>query len=1315
MAFADLTARLNLNTAGFTSAMNNARRQAQRFSSYLAQEGANEGTRRLIDYYNQLNSSLHRVGLSARDVARIMSGILVSQSFYTIANQVRDATSAVWEFTESLDYAYITYSTLMGSTEVASDFLRVLQQYSIDTMFGYSDLEQMSRKLLAYGIEYKNLMYIIEGLTNIGTLTGDTAALDRLALAIGQINAKGTLKAEEVRQLTNAYAPMYDILREKFNLSEKDFKSIGDLGLPADAVINAIVEYANEQFGDMANAATMTITGLNNRIVDVLKVMGAEMMQPLANFYKAFAASFNEYLNIIYDTFKSSGMGGVFEQLIPNEAWQARIREFIANIQNAISSVVALIASLRPYVMPVIGAMVDAFNILYAAINLVRSALVGILQFISADTVALTILTKALSIAAAAWVLFRARALAATAIGVLRGVLLSVANAVLVLTRVIMANPLVAGLLILGGVLVGLSSRAAGANSAISNLLDTLSSHSIGGNTADDILQVGDAVDGVGASAAKGSEAADQFWNAMGDGADGAADSLDKAGNAAKKAAKKVNGLLSFDEVFKLPEPSKSGSGSGSGVSDALAGMEDLAKGLSGLGGALIPEIPSLKDYANRFVSTLYNDLWESIKTIASGAATGALLGGLVGFTIGGFVTRTLSGALAGAKLGAKIGAIAGAAFAGFWTDSYEALEKPLRGLATGGAIGGLVGGLAGMVIGAFATKNLNGALAGAKLGSKIGTVLGAGIGAFWGAAKSDMEMAINNTLAGGKIGLGVAFAKLFTSASTALAVPFSSVITSLSTVFSSGSVAGAFDDIWAGLAKVFTKAGLKSLAKGGLIGAAIGFFVDGLAKLLWNRLTEVFKLSGEATGNASIGQTIGGVLGTAIGAIIGGPVGMALGSVIGTFAGGFAGLFWEKVEEYFNPDHNVLSKFILTTAADLSSWWDSTKNGFSAWASSTWNGLTTWLSDTLTGFLEWDSDTLSRLSEWWDNTVSLFSDWNNINSETLSKWWHDTKKGFTDWWTDTKLSLAKWYVDTSTKFVTWQNNTFGTFLTWWGNTEARFNEWVNNIVSGIINWANSTFSEIIDWASQTGKAISSWVSETWQAIKNWVSNAVSSIQNFKAQALNVISGFVIAALLAIIEWLGDMLTEMSSWFTARVKDMKTWWGNLWKTSTWPSGWDSVKEWFSDFWDDIADWFTKLRKSVSNWWDNLWSDKDVTVKTTSITNSVRSTGNTASLAGHATGGIFNREHIARFAEGNKAEMIVPLENNGAMRPFVDAISTGILEGLAPTLLTSNNGGSSLPPMYVGTLIADDRGIKELYKKFEIIQMQENARRGLATT
>ena len=108
-------------------------------------------------------------------------------------------------------------------------------------------------------------------------------------------------------------------------------------------------------------------------------------------------------------------------------------------------------------------------------------------------------------------------------------------------------------------------------------------------------------------------------------------------------------------------------------------------------------------------------------------------------------------------------------------------------------------------------------------------------------------------------------------------------------------------------------------------------------------------------------------------------------------------------------------------------------------------------------------------------------------------------------------------------------------------------------------------------------------------------------------------------------------------------------------------------------------------------------------------------GRSSGLSGHATGGIFNREHIARFAEGNKAEAVIPLENASAMQPFVDAISNGIVQSMMPMMstLVANTGvqGEQMRPLYVGTLIADDRSLRELNRRMHVIQIQEDKRRG----
>ena len=476
MNFSDLSIALNLNIANFTNALNTARRQWQQFSTSMARGSATGAAEALVNSYTTLNERLHAVGLGLRDIARISSGIIVSQTFYGITRSINEATDALMQFNENLDYARVSYSALFSDSALAEDFLDTLQQFSVDTVFEFADLEKMSRKLLAYGMEYENLMYIIEGLTNIGTMSGDPAALERLAVAIGQINAKGYLQAEEVRQLVNAYAPMQDILRDSFGLSDEDFGRLSDLKLPADDVINAIVEYANDRFGDVSEAAMLTLTGLKNRIVDTLKVMGVDIMAPLTVFYKSLLRFLADQLNAIHEVYERNGLGGVFEYLVPSTEWQTRLRQLIANLQNFVYSAIALFHTLAPVAGQVFGGLIDGFNVLLAVVNAATSGVTAAIQSMAGNTPVLTVLSRALVIAAAAWALFRIQALGAAVLTGLRIIIVRVAEAVLLLSRALMSNPILTMLVLFGAALIGLSANANNANSAISKLLNTLNS-----------------------------------------------------------------------------------------------------------------------------------------------------------------------------------------------------------------------------------------------------------------------------------------------------------------------------------------------------------------------------------------------------------------------------------------------------------------------------------------------------------------------------------------------------------------------------------------------------------------------------------------------------------------------------------------------------------------------------------------------------------------------------------------------------------------------------------------------------------------------
>lgn len=1323
MAFASFAAQLKLNIQDFAQKLDLASKQLGKFAASSA-SGTSKMNKDFAQYGKTIVNStkeLNKHSLGLKDTARIVQGILVSQAFYGIAGAIRDATRALWDFNESLDYANVTYSALFGSQELGTGFLATLREYAEDTIFSYEQLADSSKKLLAYNIPYKNLMFIMEGLTNLGAMSGDAAALDRIALALGQIYTKGKLSAEEMRQLANAYVPIYDIVQSKFGLSGDDMKRVGDLNLPAADVINAVIDYANEKFGSVGDAAMMTITGLKQKITDSIKNLGVDILKPVTVIYKSLLKEIATRTAEIRDAYKAGGLGGIFEYLVPDKDMQMRIRQFLANIQALFKTFMQFMQSVGQVFKAVITGFMDVFNVMAPVLNYVANILVGMMQIVTSNSTALRVLAAALAVCAGAWVLFKVQALAATAVTVLAKVLYGVATAVLFLSKALASSPIVTALLLITVGLAGVAAASKKADNAISNLFNKLTGLNKGGGGAgrDGVLQLNQQL----SDAATMGDRFNERMSGVADSVNDVGDAADSAGKKANKAKKEMAGLLSFDEVFKLNEPAEETNTAGTGVGDlggfnlddALAGLDALGAGIED---ALIPEIPDFSDFVDGFVGNLKDSLLAKLGL----AGLGALLANNLLKQIQSMISKGAFGKVAGAIAAGLAKALMGAfigygfdALASLLTDKlWAAIEKAL-GLKEGSAeqasfgatLGSILGGAIGMLVG-----GLPGSLVGAAIGHLAGGIVGLAWQEITDSFSSKLA-GISSALEWALAGMGLAIVRSFGGSLTEIAKTFITT-TSFSGFFSS-------------VGTTLKAAGLKSIAKGGIIGAAIGFVCDAIASLLWKGLKEQFALGEGSTETAAIGQTIGSVLGTVIGGIFGGPAGAIIGAAIGTFAGGFVGLFWEKIVEAFQPVTDAVATIAGNISEAFSGWWTMTRDGLKQWFGDTKEGFTTWFDETTTGlsnwwmrttegFSTWWSDTKGSLSSWWSDTVAIFSDWDSITGDTLANWWRDTTSGFNTWWTDTKGKFSTWWKDTTGGFATWSKETIvgisawaldtkQRYETWKTNTTKIFTDWALGIVVKVSAWALDTKKAIDEWVITTKKNISDWASTTWKSISTWATDVVKAYNEFKAKALEVIGGFVLAAAKAISKWRTDTYNDIHKWFTGLIKDVQTWWQGLWDPSKWLSGWSLIKNWFSDLFSGIRNWFTSLGTSVSSWWNGLWSNKRASVSLGS---------SSFSLGGHATGGIFNREHIARFAEGNKAEAVIPLENASAMQPFVDAISRGILEGLAPTLSqTRGGGGSDLPPIYVGTLIGDERGLKELYKKFQVIKVQEDARRGVA--
>ena len=319
--FANLTAQLNLNIQNFARNIRKASILADKFAS---------------DLQGKINTGMvepaKKSTFAFKDVSRIVQGIIVSKIFYSSLNAIRRATDAVWEFSKELEYAKMVYSNLFGDTELAQEFINVLKDFAAVTPFSFKQSEEAAKRLLAYGIEAKNVMFMMQGVLSAATVQGTDAVIGPISRAFGQIYTKGRLMNEEMRQLAEAGIPAYEILQEKLNLTAEELRNLGKTAIPAHIALNALVEGINERYGSTLELASSTTQGIISNIVDNTTMLFAGIFEPFTEYLKGVLGHLGEFINELRSIYELKGLGGVFERLIP-PALQQDIKVFIANLK----------------------------------------------------------------------------------------------------------------------------------------------------------------------------------------------------------------------------------------------------------------------------------------------------------------------------------------------------------------------------------------------------------------------------------------------------------------------------------------------------------------------------------------------------------------------------------------------------------------------------------------------------------------------------------------------------------------------------------------------------------------------------------------------------------------------------------------------------------------------------------------------------------------------------------------------------------------------------------------------------------------------
>lgn len=298
---AELQVKVGADTSGAISGLRNVQSELQRTSQ--AGSSANAGLGQISSGFRTLGSAASG---SVNSVLGLTGGIarFASQAGFAIfgVDRLAQATlsigSAMFAFDAHMEQTSTAFTSLLGSAQAARTELQALTQFATNTPFNLPDVENAARQLLAFGFQAQNIIPMLTAVGDaVAAMGGGADMVNRVTLALGQMQAKGKVAAQEMMQLTEAGIPAWDILAQKMGVSTGQLQDMVSKGVvPAGQAITDLTAGMEDRFKGMMDAQSKTALGMISNIKDSANIALGQIMAPAFEVIKGDLKDLQDYL-----------------------------------------------------------------------------------------------------------------------------------------------------------------------------------------------------------------------------------------------------------------------------------------------------------------------------------------------------------------------------------------------------------------------------------------------------------------------------------------------------------------------------------------------------------------------------------------------------------------------------------------------------------------------------------------------------------------------------------------------------------------------------------------------------------------------------------------------------------------------------------------------------------------------------------------------------------------------------------------------------------------------------------------------------------
>ncbi|BCJ86447.1 tape measure protein [Effusibacillus dendaii] len=363
------------------------------------------------DNLNDLNNKYSSFGR----VAEIVKGALLFSGIYGGLQMVADGFRAVVgggiEFNANMEQNQIAFTQMLGSAEQAKAMLEDLTKFAADTPFELPQVEDAAKKLLAFGFAADQIKPML-------TSIGDAAAglglgaegVNRITIALGQMQAKGKVQSDEMLQLVEAGIPAWDILAKSIGVSTAELQNMVTKGaVPADQAIQALVKGMEERFPNMMDAQSKSFSGMMSTLKDNLNITFGQVMQPLFQWLTDVALPKALDLTTKFtDALKEGGAVEAFKTILPSN-----VVDDLVSVGGAVKEVFGFIKeNSEPIMAALIGigagfAVFKGYNEIKNTVQAIQELRVALMLLTASNPILLAVSLAIGSVAAASYLVYQ--------------------------------------------------------------------------------------------------------------------------------------------------------------------------------------------------------------------------------------------------------------------------------------------------------------------------------------------------------------------------------------------------------------------------------------------------------------------------------------------------------------------------------------------------------------------------------------------------------------------------------------------------------------------------------------------------------------------------------------------------------------------------------------------------------------------------------------------------------------------------------------------------------------------------------------------